>query len=303
MNVKKALPLGIALILGLISARMMVQIMHGRNAAAVANGPKLAKVVVARQDIGAGDPLTDDDLTTTQIVADSVPNGAFNDPSAVIGRVSSSTLAQGQTILESGLAPKGSGTGLQAVIPVGMRAVTIDINETSGVAGYVSAGCRVDLIQSVRDETNKQLIGRCIAQNVLVTAVGTRPMPGDAQQPAHSVTLLLTPRQAELIELATNTGRPRLVLRSARDQQIDDLEPVTVADLAGVNPAAPATITADPFAQAAVPTTQPEAAKAPPQWQMRVVNAGQPSVVGVRMPNATETVTGTDNESKDANAP
>jgi pilus assembly protein CpaB len=279
MNYKKVLPLAAALILGLVSACMVVKLMHAKPPQA-ASGPALSRVVTAGRDVTAGELLDQDALSVGQIVTSSAPGTTFSDPAELVGRVVIVPLVRGQAIVESLLAPKGSAAGLQAIIPQGMRAVTIDVNEVSGVAGYVTPGCRVDLLQSVRDDSTSQVIGRCLVQNVEVTAVGTRGATADSQ-PAHSVTLLVTPRQAQLIELASTNGHARLVLRGSTDHKTDQLSPVTMSDITGIaheaaEAIAPRPQTGDPFAA----TTQPVARAA--DWRVRVVAAGEASLVSVR---------------------
>jgi len=207
MNVKKIVPLIGALALGLVAARMVVRLIQSNKAPEqTAAGPRIEKVIIAAHDVSAGSMLADDDLDTTKLAVDSAPAGAFTDSTAVVGRVSAVSLAKGQTIVDSWLAPKGTAAGLQAVIPSGMRAFTIDVNEISGVAGYITPGCRVDIVQTLHDATTNQPVARCVAQNVEVTAVGTRQAAGALDIP-HSVTLLVTPLQAETIELASSNGR------------------------------------------------------------------------------------------------
>jgi Flp pilus assembly protein CpaB len=138
--------------------------------------------------------------------------------------------------------------------------VTLEINEISGVAGNVTPGCHVDILQTLRDDATGGSIARTIAQNVLVTAVGMRHNPGDGSDGGgHSVTVLVTPVQAEMLELASSTGRPRLSLRSGNDLNLVDTPDMTLADLRGHQSGQKDNFnTVDPgMATAATPTTQP----------------------------------------------
>lgn len=304
MNAKKALPLVIALVLGAISARMVVKIIQNRPTnAQTSQGPKLTQVVVAARDISAGQQLGSDDLEMIAIPATATAGATFSNLDDLYGRVVAAPLVHGQAVLDSLLAPKGSGSGLQAAIPPGMRALTIDINETSGVAGYLTPGCHVDIDLSLHDDATNQMIDKCLVQNVPVTAVGTRPVIGqDITGVAHSVTLLVTPRQAEMIDLGSANGRTRLVLRNSMDHATDDLPVVTLNELAGGHgllAAAPATRPADPFATA-TPSAQKIASN---DWQVRVITAGETNLVSIRATKSpgSSAVTGAD--PKDATAP
>lgn len=300
MNTKRIIPLALALVLGLISARMVVKIIQSKSVAQAANGPKLVKVVVAARDLPAGEDLTNDDVTAGEIVADSAPGTTFADPGELVGRVPAAPLVKGQAILESLLAPKGSGSGLQALIPTGMRAVTIEVNEFSGVAGYITPGCRVDIVQPLHDTSSNETVDRSIAQDVLVTAVGTRPVLGQDPQAGHSVTLLVTPRQGQLIDLATSNGRPRLLLRNARDAGRDEPPGVALSDLMGriekttPSPEAEKAMAPTPGVDPFAPATQPSVATHD-RWKIRVITAGTPSVVDLSLPHvqAPSTVTDT----------
>jgi pilus assembly protein CpaB len=302
MNSKKALPLAAALVLGLISARLAVKVLHNKPEAQAAAGPRLVNVVLADRDVAAGEQLDSSAIAVSQIVADTAPKDTFSDTDDVVGRVAAVSMVKGEAIVESLLAPKGSLAGLQAVIPPGMRAITIDVNEVSGVAGYITPGCRVDILQTVHgDNLNGQLVSRCLVQDVPVTAVGVRATGGEVSTDLpHSVTLLVTPHQAELIELASNNGRPRLVLRSARDDQIQDMKPVTFSDLTG-GPVFAQVAPAPAFSAESYPTTRPAAVAN--AWTVRVITGGESNLVDLHMPTAGATTGVTGNDNRPANGP
>jgi Flp pilus assembly protein CpaB len=163
------------------------------------------------------------------------------------------------------LAPIGSGSGLQALVPPGMRAVTIEVNEFSGVAGLISPGCRVDVISTINDGRGgvDSRIAKTIVQNVKVTAVGQRTSSGAADAPPEmfkSVTILASLEDAEAIELASAMGRPRLVLRGGRDNEVNATAGVSMNDLKGIGGRPDTGTSAIAVAQ---PTTNPVAVVAP----------------------------------------
>src|SRR5207248_7233816 len=77
-----------------------------------------------------------------------VPTGASTKPQDLIGRGVMTPIYAKEPIIESRLAPKGAGGGLAAMIPPGMRAVAVRVNEVVGVAGFVIPGMRVDILIS-----------------------------------------------------------------------------------------------------------------------------------------------------------
>ena len=128
-------------------------------------------------------------------------------------------------------------------------------------------GCFVDLLSTVPAEQGGEMMSRTVVQNVQIIAVGQRMMSqpknkGEEPQPFRSVTLIATPVEAEAIELAAATGRPRLVLRSGTDKDITQTAGVTSSTLRGQAPKSKAepkiqTVTVPVFAPLATPALPP----------------------------------------------
>src|SRR5205807_6621274 len=108
------------------------------------------------------------------IATEHLPEGTFATTADVAGRVALSTLIKGQPVIRSLLANPGTGSGLQAIVPDGQRAISIDVSESSSVAGLLTPGCRVDVIASINDTQNGLMVARTLVQNVKVTALGQR---------------------------------------------------------------------------------------------------------------------------------
>ena len=138
-----------------------------------------------------------------------------------------------EPILEGRLAAKGSGLGLAPTIPVGMRAVSVRVNDVAGVAGFVLPGMHVDVLVTGRPPTeNGDMTTTCL-QNILVLSAGQTMQPDARGQamPAPTVTLLVTPDQAETLTLAGSDGRIQLVLRNSSDQTIEKTPGRVVTEL------------------------------------------------------------------------
>jgi pilus assembly protein CpaB len=265
MNLKTWLPLALAIVLGLIAAKVardaLARSREGQRAQA-----KTVKVVVAKGPVSPGQELTLEVLTLGPISAEVPPAGAFTDAAAVVGRVAAAPMFAGQPVMDTLLAPTGVGAGLQALVPRGMRAITVEVNETSGVAGMLVPGSRVDVVCTLSGASKQETVACTIVQDVLVQAVGQRLMPGRSpdekeQVPVKSVTLIATPRDAEAIDLATSTGRTRLVLRGSNDRTLTETAGVTFVDLRGEEPLSPPVFVEQQppvrTAQAPVAATQP----------------------------------------------
>lgn len=317
MKVKTWVPLVIAVVLGLIAAKLTRDSMASRRGMVIP--VKLATVVTAAGDIQPGQRLTAATLTTGQMSSGSVPEGAFQSVEAVADRVALTRLVKGQPVLESMLAPQGAAAGMQALIPAGMRAITLEVNEFSGLGGLLAPGCRVDVISVVRVEEGSQgSIARTIVQNVEVRAVGRQISemgggaaagPADAAPLANSVTLLVTPAQAEAMQLASTGGRPWLVLRNARDAAPFDTHGTSLADLRGEPAKGLGTFPEPELVEVKMPATtepavdvfenKPAAPLPPPAPRTRAVTfikGTKEEIVQVDLGSALpETVTSTDN--------
>lgn len=294
MNVKKIAPLVVALILGGIAAKMAFNFV--RNRSQNTSEAKRTQIVIAKRNLDAGQVLSPDDLTMGDVVSEAVPDTVFTSPDQLLGRVTVVPLIQGQAITTTLLAPRGVGPGLQATVPIGMRAVTVDISEITGVAGYLVPGCHVDLIQTLKDLKTGFPVARTLAQNVKIIAVGVKhnPQDGDASGGGRSVTLLVSPEQTELVELASQIGRTRLSLRSGNDLALTDTKSYTIAELIGDH-----TPRADDFDEVEpvitrAPTTQPmlasNAATRPSydldndQWIIQIIRGGNESEAKFAVP-------------------
>lgn len=241
MNWKTWIPLVLAVVLGLVAALVARESMS-RNRAVAPPPPPVVKIVVAKGEVAPGQQLTAEMMTLGPIASAVPPPGSFTDVGAVVGRVAHAPLFDGQPVIDNLLAPRGAGTGIQALVPRGMRAITVDVTETTGLAGLLLPGCRVDLVSTLNGESKEDTVAATIVQDVLVQAVGQRltapaagtPSEKDSQaHVARSVTLVVTPREAEAIELASSVGRTRLVLRGSNDRGVSDSEGVTFMALRG----------------------------------------------------------------------
>jgi pilus assembly protein CpaB len=188
-----------------------------------------ARLVAVTEDIKLGAVLSADKLTTIQI-AGTAPKGAIpeKDKNSLVGRGVVSDLYQGEPIIENRLAPVGSGGGLAATIPSGMRALAVKVDDVVGVAGFVTPGLRVDVLISGTPPGNRPVtegtVARTLLQNIQVLSAGT-DIQKDAEGKPKSVqvvNLLVSPEQAEALSLATNQQvKIQLVLRNPLDTHID----------------------------------------------------------------------------------
>src|SRR3990170_3436083 len=175
-------------------------------------------VVVAAADLPLGSELKKDDLQVIGFPMGKVPEGTFANVSEVIGRGLIVPVVKNEPLLNGKLASKEAGSGLPPVIPEGMRAVSVRVNEVVGVAGYVLPGNRVDVVATASPtEARADTTSKVVLANVQVLTAGTR-MEQDAEKgkpvAVTVVTLLVKPEQSERIALASNEGKIQLALRN-----------------------------------------------------------------------------------------
>jgi pilus assembly protein CpaB len=222
-------------------------------------------IVVASADLSLGAELKKEDLQVLSFPAGQAPTGTFAKPQDVIGRGLIVPVVKNEPILEAKLAPKEAGAGLPPVIPEGMRAVSVRVNEVVGVAGYVLPGTRVDVVATGSpagqpgDTTSKVVLA-----NVQVLTAGTRIEQEEQGKPMQVtvVTLLVNPEQAERLALASTEGKIQLALRNPLDQSAPPTPGIRPAVLLGAAKAAPASTQARSTAPRARPG-QPVTVEAP----------------------------------------
>jgi pilus assembly protein CpaB len=181
-------------------------------------------VVVTKVDIPVGTKLIAEQLSVVQMPTGSTPDGTFATPDKLVGRVVMSSFSAREVITEKELAPEGATGGLSAVIPDGYRAMTVRVDEVVGVSGFITPGTLVDIVVVIAPPENsksKDTISKIVLQNIKVLASGQsidRPKDGREAAAVRSVTLQVTPEQAEKLALATSEGRLQLVMRNSVDQ-------------------------------------------------------------------------------------
>ncbi len=192
-------------------------------------GPKREEKVEQRDLVTASRPLPvgvsikPADVKLVKVPVDQFPKGAFTKIEEVIDRPVVSNILAEEPVLEGRLAVRGSGIGLAPVIPVGMRAVSVRVNEVVGVAGFVLPGMRVDVLVTGRPPEGSTTMTTTVLQNILVLSAGQTMQPDARGQAinAPTVTLLVSPEHAEVLTLAGNEGHIQLVLRNGSDQGME----------------------------------------------------------------------------------
>jgi pilus assembly protein CpaB len=201
---------------------------------------ELRDLVTAAQPLPVGASINRAQLKLIRVPVEMFPRGGFSKAEDVIDRPVVSNVLLDEPILEGRLAARGGGMGLAPIIPAGMRAVSVRVNDVVGVAGFVLPGMRVDVLVTGRPPDYNGTITNTVLQNIVVLSAGQTLQPESRGQAINTpvVTLLVTPEQAETLTLAGNEGRIQLVLRNGNDQTTSKTNGRDVSELYGFRKAA-----------------------------------------------------------------
>lgn len=219
-------------------------------------------VVVATRDVPVGTRLDASDVKLARWPASLPLEGRLGEPdlARIEGRGTIHSLAMNEPVLESKLAPAGSGAGLAPTIPEGMRAMSVRVNEVIGVAGFILPGTRVDVILSGSPDGGDIERAKAFLENIAVLSAGQnleRDASGEPQN-VQVVTLLVSPEEAQALALAQGNGNIQLALRNPLDLEAPDPAATLRASLFERRRQAPAAVTRP------APPRVPQALPAPP---------------------------------------
>ena len=231
MNRTRLLMIGaLALALGAFVSLFVYKNLQARGSS---NNESGTDVIVAADDIQVGARIEEHDVRTVKYPPSALPSGTYSARSKVLGRGVILPIAKGEFILPGKLAPENAGSGLPSLIPPGMRAVSVRVNEVVSVAGFVGPGTRVDILLTGTPNGSSEPQTTTVLQNVPVIASGhtlERNAAGEAQN-TPVITLLTSPEDAERLTLASSEGRIQLSLRNPLDTHED---PVDAANAKGL---------------------------------------------------------------------
>ena len=227
-------------------------------------GMPTTPVIVAAADLQLGAELKSEDVRIVEWPASAVPSAAFHKAEDVIGRGLIVPVVQNEPILSGKLASREAGVGLPPIIPPGMRALSVRVNDVVGVAGYVLPGTRVDVVATVNPtQQQTDVTSKVILTNVQVLTSGTkieRDTEKGKPMAVSVVTLLVDPSEAERLTLASTEGKIQLALRNPLDKTAPATAGIRPAALLGYAVARPVAVSRPRAAAAAAPV----AVAAPP---------------------------------------
>jgi pilus assembly protein CpaB len=304
MRAKSLALLTLALGCGLVASIGITQVMAKRSTTVTVAGAT-ENIYVAARDVPLNEVLSVGLLKLEQWPKDKVPPGAIGKLEDIEGRRCRTRLYAGEAILKTKLFGKGQDLGgSSSQIPKGMRVVPVRVDAVSGGSGLILPGDRVDLLVHLLANPSagiREPCTRTVLQNIKVFAADSTTdlerVNGDGKSiQAKTISLLVTPDQAQKITLASELGQVRLVMRSPEDDTQTKVDGVTPRELFGIADSgkltkdeapqgAPKAAVPEEFMamlkamqakQAAPPTAQPVAAPpAPERYRMRLLTGEQ----------------------------
>jgi len=251
---------------------LVVSLFFYRIAAQGRNSEPEKTLVVAAQPLPPGASIAAAAVKTVRVPEKLFPHGGFSKVEEVVGRPVVSSIQPDEPVVEARIAPRGSGFGVAPMIPPGMRALAVRVNDVAGVAGFVLPGARVDVLVTGRPPGADDTVTTPVLEDVAVLSAG-QTVEADSHSQSMSVavvTLLVTPAQAVSLTLAASEGKIQLVLRNSGDRQTapprgrelrELYAPGEVRPAAAAPPAPPRRQTAPaPIAVPAIPAAAPAAA-------------------------------------------
>ncbi len=178
-------------------------------------------IYAATRDLITGTVVKKTDVKKVQVLARDLPKGAILSEKSALDHVTLFPVAANAPLISTSLSTQTGAEGIPATIEPGYRAVSVTISDVSGVAGLVQPGAHVDVLFT-RPGTMTEAITTTILQNARVLAVGRQIQAGQIADPKAAkmpvATLVVTPEDAQKLELAKNQGKISLSLRNPLDQ-------------------------------------------------------------------------------------
>jgi pilus assembly protein CpaB len=231
MNRTRLLLIGfVALALGAIVSYSVYRTLQTKTGGDAVPG---VEVVVAANDIAVGAKVGESDVKTVRYTAADLPANAFHLKTSVVGRGAILPIARGEFFLPNKLAGENAGAGMPSLIPPGMRAISVRVNEVIGVAGFVVPGTRVDVLLTGNPSGAPEQQTTTVLENVAVIATGQKLERNTAGEPQVTpvITLLVSPDDAQKLTLATTQGKIQLALRNPLDTKQQELASVSTGSL------------------------------------------------------------------------
>ena len=214
----------VAILVGALAAAMGVRYVHNlqQQIAEIRNSGNrpTVDVVVANDQIPIGSRIEANQVKLVAWPIEAQPEGTARTTKDVLGSIARATIERNQPILQQALVAQGSGL-LPLMIPEGMRGMSVRVDTVTGVSGFITPNSHVDVVIAGQAEGEQDQKSKVVLQNVKVLATGKSIEQKD-EKPVEvpTVTLLVSPEDAERLTLAARFEPVRLALRNYRDEEV-----------------------------------------------------------------------------------
>ena len=204
---------------GLVGLAAMYAVHHYISGQTQATAQPVGQVMVAAADLFPGAIITKTMVKSATWPQELIPPKAAVTQVQLEGRIINTPVSAGEPILLTRLAPEGAAAGLAGLLTEGKRALSVRVDDVSGVAGFIHPGDHVDVLMEMAKPGSADHFSKTILQNIVILSAGQIWEQGRDEKPAvvNTVTLVLTTAQAEIMNLASNQGKIRLALRNRND--------------------------------------------------------------------------------------
>jgi pilus assembly protein CpaB len=228
--------LAAAIVLGLVAVYVANIYIGGSKQQQELQGT--TKVAVASIPMAYGTELTPDKVRFVEYPAASVPPGSFTNAAQMMPagqkRFVLLPMSVNEPILAGKISAPGAGASIAALLPDGMRAATVRIDDVSGVAGFVQPNDSVDVLitRQVQGAAGAQQVTDVLLQNVRVLAIDQQAKnPDGTPKVGRTATFEVAPLDAQKLALGSQTGSLSLVLRKPGETNNPVVETISMNDL------------------------------------------------------------------------
>ena len=213
---------GVALLLAVLASLGAYKYLSGQSQIAERARLQTVGIVVAVVDIPLGSTINPNQVAVSAWPKDNYPKDVVTDLKTVVGRIALRDFVRGEPVVESKLVPLNKPSGLLSLrVPHGMRAFSVKVNEVVGVGGFIVPDTRVDVVVTTAISSSRQQdqMSKIVLENIQVLAAGQVVEQQKDNKPVtvNTVTLAVTPDDAEKLALASNDGKIQLVMRNYAD--------------------------------------------------------------------------------------
>ncbi len=230
-----------ALICATVASFLVYRVVKIASKPIIVESPK-TKLVFAKTTIPARTIITAEQLELKMVPREVVTPDSVQKTEDILGLITKNEIIQGEAVNLNRLFRKGDRLSLSFLIPKGMRAITIPIDEVIGVAGFIKPGEKVDLIGTIQPRGSSESTSWTLLQDIEVLAVsqdmgvsnrdqGSASPQAPTAKVGTSVTLAVTPFQAEKVVLSKEKGRIHLALRPVLKEAEQDIPAVRESNL------------------------------------------------------------------------